>query len=72
MEDVRCLENLLVCKESIDMNPYLSSEEVVQTFLSQIAAHLEQIYIFTPEDLETIATGIAAMTKPVALISFVP
>lgn len=46
------------------MNPCLSSEEVVQTFLSQIAAHLEQIYIFTPEDLETIATGFVMAAMP--------
>ena len=37
-------------------NPYLSKEEVVEIFLSQVAAHLEQNYMFSPEDLETIAT----------------
>jgi hypothetical protein len=47
------------------MNPYLTQEEVVQTFLSQIAVHLEENHTFTPEDLQKIATGfiMAAMPK---------
>ena len=51
------------------MNPYLSKEEVVQTFLSQIAVHLDETHEFSPEDLEKIAHGfiMAAMPKIVKL-----
>lgn len=46
------------------MNPYLSQEEVVQTFLSQIAVHLEENHTFTPEDLDKIATGFIMAAMP--------
>ena len=38
-------------------NPYLTKDEVVKTFLSKIAVHLDEIHEFSPEDLEKIATG---------------
>ena len=47
------------------MNPYITQKEVIDTFLSQIAVHLEENHTFIPEDLEKIATGfiMAAMPK---------
>lgn len=45
-------------------NPYLSKEEVVKTFLSKIAVHLDEIHEFSPEDLEKIATGFIMEAMP--------
>jgi hypothetical protein len=45
-------------------NPYLSKEEVVKTFLSKIAIHLDEIHEFSPEDLEKIATGFIMEAMP--------
>ena len=46
------------------MNPYLTQEEVVQTFLSKIAVHLDENHEFSPEDLEKIATGFIMEAMP--------
>ena len=45
-------------------NPYLTQEEIVQTFLSKIAVHLEESHEFSPEDLEKIATGFSMEAMP--------
>jgi hypothetical protein len=45
-------------------NPYLSKEEVVKTFLSKIAVHLDEVHEFSPEDLEKIATGFIMEAMP--------
>lgn len=45
-------------------NPYLSKEEVVKTFLSKIAVHLDETHEFSPEDLEKIATGFIMEAMP--------
>jgi hypothetical protein len=45
-------------------NPYLSKDEVVKTFLSKIAIHLDEIHEFSPEDLEKIATGFIMEAMP--------
>jgi len=45
-------------------NPYLTKEEVVKTFLSKIAVHLDEIHEFSPEDLEKIATGFIMEAMP--------
>ena len=45
-------------------NPYLSKEEVVKTFLSKIAIHLDETHEFSPEDLEKIATGFIMEAMP--------
>ena len=45
-------------------NPYLSKDEVVKTFLSKIAVHLDEIHEFSPEDLEKIATGFIMEAMP--------
>lgn len=45
-------------------NPYLSKEEVVKTFLSKIAVHLDESHNFTAEDLEKIATGFIMEAMP--------
>lgn len=45
-------------------NPYLSKEEIVQTFLSKIAVHLDENHEFSPEDLEKIATGFIMEAMP--------
>lgn len=45
-------------------NPYLSKEEVVKTFLSKIAVHLDESHEFSPEDLEKIATGFIMEAMP--------
>lgn len=46
------------------MNPYLTQDEAVKTFLSKIAVHLEGDYDFSPEDLEKIATGFIMEAMP--------
>lgn len=46
------------------MNPYLTKEEIVQTFLSQIAVHLDETHEFSPEDLEKIAHGFIMAAMP--------
>lgn len=62
------MPNLLLWTKLYDqlflMNPYLSEEEVVQTFLSQIAVHLDEQHSFTPEDLSKIATGFIMAAMP--------
>ena len=45
-------------------NPYLSKDEVVKTFLSKIAVHLDEVHEFSPEDLEKIATGFIMEAMP--------
>ena len=45
-------------------NPYLSKDEVVKTFLSKIAIHLDETHEFSPEDLEKIATGFIMEAMP--------
>ena len=45
-------------------NPYLNQEEIVQTFLSKIAVHLDENHEFSPEDLEKIATGFIMEAMP--------
>jgi hypothetical protein len=45
-------------------NPYLTKKEVVETFLSKIAVHLDEIHEFSPEDLEKIATGFIMEAMP--------
>jgi hypothetical protein len=45
-------------------NPYLSKDEVVKTFLSKIAVHLDESHNFTAEDLEKIATGFIMEAMP--------
>ena len=45
-------------------NPYLTQEEIVQTFLSKIAVHLDENHEFSPEDLEKIATGFIMEAMP--------
>lgn len=45
-------------------NPYLTQDEIVQTFLSKIAVHLEENHEFCPEDLEKIATGFIMEAMP--------
>ena len=45
-------------------NPYLNQDEVVQTFLSKIAIHLDENHEFSPEDLEKIATGFIMEAMP--------
>jgi len=45
-------------------NPYLNQDEIVKTFLSKIAVHLEENYDFIPEDLEKIATGFIMEAMP--------
>lgn len=45
-------------------NPYLNQDEVVQTFLSKIAVHLEENHELCPEDLEKIATGFIMEATP--------
>ena len=45
-------------------NPYLTQEEIVKTFLSKIAAHLDETHDFSPEDLEKIATGFIMEAMP--------
>lgn len=45
-------------------NPYLTQEEVVKTFLSKIAVHLDEVHEFSPEDLEKIATGFIMEAMP--------
>jgi predicted sugar kinase len=37
-------------------NPYLTKDEIVKTFLSKAAVHLDENHEFSPEDLEKIAT----------------
>lgn len=46
-------------------NPYIDKDEAVKVFLTQISVHLNENHDFTPEDLETLATGfiMAAMPK---------
>ena len=46
------------------MNPYLTQDETVKTFLSKIAVHLDGDYEFSPEDLEKIATGFIMEAMP--------
>ena len=46
------------------MNPYLTQDEVVKTFLSTISVHLDGDYDFSPEDLEKIATGFIMEAMP--------
>lgn len=46
-------------------NPYLTQDEIVQTFLGKIAVHLEENHEFSPEDLEKIATGFIMEAMPV-------
>ena len=45
-------------------NPYLTQDEIVKTFLSKIAVHLEESHEFLPEDLEKIATGFIMEAMP--------
>lgn len=45
-------------------NPYLTKDEVVKTFLSKIAVHLDEVHEFSPEDLEKIATGFIMEAMP--------
>jgi predicted sugar kinase len=45
-------------------NPYLTKEEIVKTFLSKIAVHLDEVHEFSPEDLEKIATGFVMEAMP--------
>jgi hypothetical protein len=45
-------------------NPYLNQEEIVKTFLSKIAVHLDEVHEFSPEDLEKIATGFIMEAMP--------
>ena len=45
-------------------NPYLTQDEIVQTFLSKIAVHLDENHEFSPEDLEKIATGFIMEAMP--------
>lgn len=45
-------------------NPYLNQDEIVKTFLSKIAVHLEENHEFSPEDLEKIATGFIMEAMP--------
>lgn len=45
-------------------NPYLNQDEIVQTFLSKIAVHLDENHEFSPEDLEKIATGFIMEAMP--------
>lgn len=46
-------------------NPYLTQDEAIQTFLSKIAVHLDENHEFSPEDLETIASGFIMEAMPV-------
>lgn len=46
------------------MNPYLTQEEIVKTFLSKIAVHLDENHEFSPEDLEKIASGFIMEAMP--------
>ena len=45
-------------------NPYLTKEEIVKTFLSKTAVHLDEVHEFSPEDLEKIATGFIMEAAP--------
>jgi hypothetical protein len=45
-------------------NPYLTKKEIVKTFLSKIAVHLDENHEFSPEDLEKIATGFIMEAMP--------
>jgi hypothetical protein len=44
--------------------PYLTKDEIVKTFLSKIAVHLDENHEFSPEDLEKIATGFIMEAMP--------
>jgi hypothetical protein len=45
-------------------SPYLTKDEVVKTFLSKIAVHLDEVHEFSPEDLEKIAIGFIMEAMP--------
>lgn len=50
-------------------NPYLTSDEIRDTFLRTIAVHLEENHNFTEEDLDKIASGfIMAASNKIAKV----
>lgn len=46
------------------MNPYITEDDAVEIFLSQIAAKLDEKHEFSPEDLQRIATGFIMAATP--------